>query len=139
MITKNILVDSALVGTIHFYAYVFNTVDGVRGFGLFPNNGPKPIFYLLNPNGNKTTLHFDDDLILWLCKQSKFSTQERRLLFREFLDYATQMERKAAKLIFRDSKMVYLADSREVIKYKRMYVHFQETPQSVENRSYIAD
>src|SRR5690606_36707836 len=112
MITKNILVESAWIGTMHFYAYVFNTDSGVIGFGLFPNNSARPIFYLLNSHGTKITLHFDEELILNVCQQSSFSTDERRLLFREFLDFATQMEKKAAQLVFRDTKMNYLADSR---------------------------
>jgi len=138
MISKNILVDSALVGTIHFYAYVFNTDDGITGFGLFPNNGPRPIFYLLNPQGNKISLHFDEELILMVCQQSQFSTLERRRLFREFLDYATKMERKAARLVFRDTKMNYLADSREMVKYKRMYVHFSNSAPTSDFRTIYA-
>lgn len=132
MISKNILVDSALIGTIHFYAYVFNTDDGVTGFGFFPNNGPRPIFYLLNCSGNKISLHFDEELIMMICQQSKFGTQEKRMLFTEFLDYASRMERKAARLVFRDSKMNYLADSREMVKYKRMYVHYKDPLQTTE-------
>lgn len=138
MVTKNILVDSALIGTIHFYAYVFNTDNGVIGFGLFPNNSPRPIFYLLNSQGTKITLHFDEELILKVCQQSNFSTHERRMLFREFLDFSTKMEKKAAQLVFRDTKMNYLADSREMVKYKRMYVHFRDT-QPKESRTIFAD
>src|SRR5690606_40125126 len=126
MVSKNILVDSALIGTVHFYAYVFNTEDGVIGFGLFPNDGPRPIFYLLHEKGAKTTLRFDEELILWICEQSRFSTQERRRLFKSFLEYSSSLEQKIAKLIFRDLKMAYLADSREVVRYKRMYVHYGE-------------
>ena len=138
MVTKNILVDSALIGTVHFYAYVFNTDNATIGFGLFPNNGPRPIFYLLNPIGNKITLHFDEELILKICQQSRFSTHERRMLFREFLDYATKMEKKAAQLVFRETKMNYLADSREMVKYKRMYVHFKDPCANPENINLFA-
>ncbi len=138
MVTKNILVDSALIGTMHFYAYVFNTDNGVIGFGLFPNNSARPIFYLLNSHGTRITLHFDEELILNVCQQSSFSTHERRLLFREFLDFATKMEKKAAQLVFRDTKMNYLADSREMVKYKRMYVHYKDS-QPRENRPILAN
>lgn len=125
MISKNILVDSALIGTIHFYAYVFNNYDGQIGFGLFTNDGPKPIVYFLRSKTSRTTLHFDDEIIFWLCDQSEFSTQERRHLFKEFLDFAIRMERKAAEMIFKDVKMTTLSDSREIIKYKRLYIHYQ--------------
>lgn len=130
MVSKNILVDSAVIGTVHFYAYVFNNVDGVIGFGLFPNDGPNPIFYVLHEKGAKTTLRFDDELILQICEQSEFSTQQRRILFKEFLTYSSSLEQKMAKLIFRDLKMAYLADSREVVRYKRMYIHFGENKAS---------
>ena len=126
MVSKNILVDSALIGTVHFYAYVFNDENGVIGFGLFPNDGPHPIFYVLHEKKTKTTLRFNDELILWICQQSQFSTQERRVLFKKFLEYSSSIEQKVAKLIFRDLKMAYLADSREVVRYKRMYVHYGE-------------
>lgn len=139
MITKNILVDSALVGTVHFYAYVFNTDDGVIGFGLFPNDGPHPICYLLNRQGNKVTLHFDEDIILYICQQSRFSTMEKRTLFKEFLDYATKMEKKAARLVFRDVKVNYLADSREMVKYKRLYIHYTDQFSSSKNSTLFAD
>ena len=138
MVTKNILVESALIGTIHFYAYVFNTDNGVIGFGLFPNNSPRPIFYLLNSHGTRISLHFDEDLILNVCQQSNFSTHERRMLFREFLDFATKMEKKAAQLVFRDTKMNYLADSREMVKYKRMYVHYKDS-ETKESSTIFAD
>lgn len=126
MISKNILVDSAVIGTVHFYAYVFNNDEGMIGFGLFPDDGPRPIFYLLHEKGAKTTLHFDDELILWICEQSRFTTRERRMLFKEFLEYSSSLEYKMSRLIFRDLKMAYLADSREVVRYKRMYVHYGE-------------
>ena len=139
MITKNILVDSTLVGTVHFYAYVFNTDDGVIGFGLFPNDGPRPICYLLNRQGNKVTLHFDEEIIQMICQQSKFSTMEKRILFKEFLDYATKMEKKAARLLFRDIKVNYLADSREMVKYKRMYIHYTDPLTTLKSNTLFAD
>ena len=139
MITKNILVDSAPVGTFHFYAYVFNTDDGVIGFGLFPNDGPKPICYLLNRQSNKVTLHFDEELILYICQQSQYSTMEKRMLFKEFLEYATKMEKKAARLLFRDIKVDYLADSREMVKYKRMYIHFPGSMALPNSKTIFAD
>ncbi len=128
MVSKNILVDSAMIGTIHFYAYIFNNHDGQIGFGLFTNDGPDPIVYFLHSKSHRTTLHFDDDIILWLGEQSEFNTQQRRTLFKEFLDFAIRMERKAAEVIFKDLKMTNLSDSREIIKYKRMYIHFQRPP-----------
>ncbi|MGM1429618.1 hypothetical protein ACS126_10200 [Sphingobacterium lactis] len=139
MVSKNILVDTTLIGTLQFYVYVFNTETGVIGFGMFINDGPKPIFYLLNGNGSRITLNFDDEQILWLCQQSTFSTDERRMLFKEFLAYATKMEKKAANLVFRDAKMNYLSESREIIRYKRMYVHFQNESLSSSKRSLITD
>ncbi|MGO1595220.1 MAG: hypothetical protein ACTHZ1_04205 [Sphingobacterium sp.] len=126
MVSKNILVDSALIGTVHFYAYVFNTKDGVIGFGLFPDDGPRPIFYVLHEKGAKTTLRFDEELIHRICEQSRFSTQERRMLFKNFLEYSSSLEHKIAKLIFKDLKMAHLADSREVVRYKRLYVHYNK-------------
>ncbi|MGJ1205035.1 hypothetical protein [Sphingobacterium lactis] len=139
MVSKNILVDTTLIGTLQFYVYVFNTETGAIGFGMFINDGPKPIFYLLNGNGSRITLNFDDEQILWLCQQSTFSTDERRMLFKEFLAYATKMEKKAANLVFRDAKMNYLSESREIIRYKRMYVHFQNESLSSSKRSLITD
>ncbi len=125
MVSKNILVDTTNIGTFKFFAYVFNDEEGKVGFGLFPNDGPCPLVYLLNVQGNKIKIFFNDDLIMRICEQSKFSTNERRELFRQFLDYASKMEKKAARLVFRDSKMSYLAESREMVRYKRLYIHYK--------------
>ena len=124
MISKNILVDTTLIGTIQFYTYVFNDQEGKIGFGLFPNNSPDPLVYLLNIKDSKLKLFYNDDLILWICIQSQFKTEERRSLFKIFLDYVSKMEKKAANMIFKDKKMTYLADSREMLKYKRLYIHY---------------
>ncbi len=123
MFSKNILVESALVGTIHFYAYVFNNPQGLIGFGIFPNNGPQPIVYFLNKKSNRISLHFDEEMIIQMCEKSTFSTMERRLLFKNFLDFVIRMEGKAADIVFKGAKMTYLSSSREVVKYKRMYIH----------------
>lgn len=138
MLSKNILIDSTLIGTIQFYAYVFNNEAGKIGFGLFPNDGPKPIVCLLNEQGNKISLLFEEDIILKICQQSNYTTAERRVLFKEFLDYVTIMEKKASRMIFKDTKMTYLGDSREVLKYKRLYVHYENSVAKPEKRSMIS-
>jgi len=138
ILSKNILIDSTLIGTIQFYAYVFNNEAGKIGFGLFPNDGPKPIVYLLNDQGTKISLLFEEDIILKICQQSHYSTAERRLLFKEFLDYVTIMEKKASRMIFKDTKMTYLGDSREVLKYKRLYVHYENSATKAEKRRVVS-
>lgn len=123
MFSKNILVESALVGTIHFYAYVFNNPQGLIGFGIFPNNGPHPIVYFLNKKSNRISLHFDEEMIIQMCEKSTFTTTERRLLFKKFLDFVIRLEEKAADIVFKGAKMTYLSNSREIVKYKRIYIH----------------
>lgn len=139
MLSKNILVDSSVIGTVKFYAYVFNDESGRVGFGLFPNDGSEPIVYLLNVQGSRIKIFFNERIILLICQQSRFSTNERRNFFREFLDFATSMEKKAARLVFRDNKMTYMADTREMIKYKRLYIHYKSPVSSKDDMKVVSN
>lgn len=127
MVSKNILVDISPIGTFTFFAYVFNDEEGKVGFGLFPNDGPCPVIYLLNVHNNKVKIFFNEELIIKICEQSRFSTNERREIFRKFIEYASRMEKKAARLVFRDCKMSFLTESREMVKYKRLYIHYKSS------------
>ncbi|QBR13178.1 hypothetical protein [Sphingobacterium sp. CZ-2] len=125
MVSKNILVDISPIGTFTFFAYVFNDEEGRVGFGLFPNDGPSPVIYLLNVQNNRVKIFFNEKLIVQICEQSQFNTNERREIFRKFIEYASKMEKKAARLVFRDCKMSYLTESRDMVKYKRLYIHYK--------------
>ncbi|MFZ4263718.1 hypothetical protein ACFRAE_16895 [Sphingobacterium sp. HJSM2_6] len=126
MISKNIFVGSCFIGSLQFYTYLFNDEIGDVGLGLFINDREYPLYYIINTKTNKVHISLDEQQFFEICKQSKFSVSERRGIFQEFMKYMQEMEHLGAKLMFKNEKIKYLSSSREMLKYKRIYIHYNE-------------
>lgn len=131
MISKNIFVGSSFIGSLQFSTYLFNNEKGEVGLGIFVNDRNYPLYHIMNAKPNKINISLDEEQFVEICRKSVFSVSERRVIFQDFVKYIQEMELLGSKLMFKRDKVKFLSSSREILKYKRIYIHYNELKDNI--------
>ncbi|MFD1770586.1 hypothetical protein [Sphingobacterium suaedae] len=122
MFTKLIAIDDQKIGTVHFYAFVVKIDHDEVGFALFMNNLPSPLLYFKKEGKDHVNFKIDNELFLWIVKNSKFSRDERKQLYADFEFFLRAMEQRAKAYLFKNAQVQYISNSRDIIRYKNYYI-----------------
>ncbi|HLT87596.1 MAG TPA: hypothetical protein VKZ57_08400 [Sphingobacterium sp.] len=122
MFTKLIAVDNQKIGTVHFYAFVIKIQDDEVGFAIFMNELPTPLLYFYRDSINSITFKIDNDQFLGIVKNSKFTSEVRKELYKEFEFFLRTMEERATAYLFKNAEVKYITNSRDIIRYKNYYI-----------------
>ncbi len=131
MISKNIFVGSSFIGSLQFSTYLFNNEKGEVGLGIFVNDRNYPLYHIMNAKPNKINISLDEEQFVEICRKSVFSVSERKVIFQDFVKYIQEMELLGSKLMFKRDKVKFLSSSREILKYKRIYIHYNELKDNI--------
>lgn len=122
MFTKLIVIDTQKIGTVHFQAFVVNIREEEVGFAIFMNEIETPLLYFYRDGEESITFKIDNEQFLGIVKNSKFSSQERKELYKEFEFFLRTMEERATAYLFRNAVVKYITNSRDIIRYKNYYI-----------------
>ncbi len=122
MFTKLIAVDDQKIGTVHFHAFVIKIQKDEVGFAIFMNELPTPLLYFYRDSINSITFKIDNDQFLGIVKNSKFTSEVRKELYKEFEFFLRTMEERATAYLFKNATVKYITNSRDIIRYKNYYI-----------------
>ncbi|NGM63725.1 hypothetical protein [Sphingobacterium sp. SGR-19] len=122
MFTKLIAVDDQKIGTVHFHAFVIKIQDDEVGFAIFMDELPTPLLYFYRDSIDSITFKIDNDQFLAIVKNSKFTSEVRKELYKEFEFFLRTMEERATAYLFKNAAIKYITNSRDIIRYKNYYI-----------------
>lgn len=122
MYTKLISIDNQRIGTVDFYAYVVKIGEDQVGFALFMNDMETPLVCFKRDSPKTVNFQIDEEQFVWILQNSKFTSEERIEIYKNFECFLRSMEQKAVNYIFKDTKMTYVSNSRDLVRYKQRYI-----------------
>lgn len=122
MFTKLIAVDDQKVGTIHFYAFFIKIPEEEVGFAIFMNELTVPLLYFYRDGTDSITFKIDNEQFLSIVRNSKFTQETRKELYKEFEFFLRTMEERATAYLFKNATVKYITNSRDIIRYKNYYI-----------------
>ncbi|MBD1425370.1 hypothetical protein [Sphingobacterium arenae] len=122
MFTKLISVDNQKIGTVDFYAYVIKIQNDEVGFAIFIDELPTPLLYFYRDSIDSITFKIDNEQFLGIVKNSKFPSEMRKELYKEFEFFLRTMEQRATAYLFKNATVKYITNSRDIIRYKNYYI-----------------
>ena len=126
-----ILIDSILIGSFLFKAYIFEKNSEEAGFGIFIENMKSPLLWMIrDAKSNKIKIHIDEDLVTYIGTKSVATFDQREQNFKTVLEFITESEHKAAYMVFKDQEMEYFMDSKQMVKMKNKYIKLALSPQA---------
>ncbi|MBD1432474.1 hypothetical protein H8B06_06540 [Sphingobacterium sp. DN00404] len=122
MFTKLIAVDNQKIGTVDFHAFVIKIKKDEVGFAIFIDELPTPLLYFYRDGIDSITFKIDNDQFLHIVKNSKFTSEIRKELYKEFEFFLRTMEERATAYLFKNATVKYITNSRDIIRYKNYYI-----------------
>ena len=122
MFAKLIAIDSEKIGTLHFHAFVVKMDKEEVGFAIYIDDLSSPLLYFCRDKPDSITFKINNDQFLSIVKNSKFSRDERTCLYKDFEFFLRAMEERATAYIFKNAKVKYITNSRDIIRYKNYYI-----------------
>ncbi|MFZ4860950.1 hypothetical protein ACL9RF_02060 [Sphingobacterium sp. Mn56C] len=119
-----ILVDSVQIGVFLFLGYIIEGPNKECGFAIYISDADRPVLWMLkDTDGNKVTIHLDEDIIAHIATKSKSDFTQRKQNFKKILDFIVSSEKKAAYMVFKGMEMEYFSDTKLLAKAKSKYIH----------------
>ncbi|PRD56407.1 hypothetical protein [Sphingobacterium gobiense] len=122
MFTKLIAIDDQKIGTVHFYAYVIKIQEDEVSLAIFMDELRTPLLYFYRDSMNSVTFKIDNEQFLGIVKNSKFTSEVRKELYKEFEFFLRTMEERATAYLFKTAAVKYITNSRDIIRYKNYYI-----------------
>ncbi|RZF61767.1 hypothetical protein [Sphingobacterium corticibacterium] len=122
MFTKLIAIDDQKIGTVHFHAFVIKIKEDEVGFAIFLNELTTPLLYFYRDGIDSITFKIDNEQFMAIVKNSKFTKEIRKELYKDFEFFLRTMEERATAYLFKNVAVKYITNSRDIIRYKNYYI-----------------
>ncbi len=122
MFTKLIAIDDQKIGTVHFHAFVIKIQEDEVGFAIFLNELTTPLLYFYRDGIDSITFKIDNEQFMAIVKNSKFTKEIRKELYKDFEFFLRTMEERATAYLFKNVAVKYITNSRDIIRYKNYYI-----------------
>ncbi|PRD47175.1 hypothetical protein [Sphingobacterium haloxyli] len=122
MFTKLIAIDDQKIGTVHFHAYIIKIQEDEVSFAIFMDELRTPLLYFYRDSINSVSFKIDNEQFLGIVRNSKFTGEERKELYKEFEFFLRTMEERATAYLFKTATVKYITNSRDIIRYKNYYI-----------------
>lgn len=121
---KLIFVDTILLGSFTFKAYIFEIKLNKIAYGIFIESMQSPLLWMQKDNKDeKIRITFDEDLVQYITSTSKASKRQRKLIAQELIKFIVCNEKKAANLVFKEENLEYLINHKEIVLNMNYYIN----------------
>ncbi|GGH31991.1 hypothetical protein FAZ19_22945 [Sphingobacterium alkalisoli] len=120
---KIIFVDSSPIGLFTFQTYILELCNFNVGFGIFIEIFDNPLILFEKDASDVVRLSIDESLVQYIATKSISSRTERLQYFNQLMEFVKSSEELASKMVFKEKKMEYLADSKYLVRMKNIYVN----------------
>ncbi|TJZ60124.1 hypothetical protein FAZ15_14685 [Sphingobacterium olei] len=120
---KIIFVDSTQIGLFTFQAYILELCNLNVGFGIYIETFDIPLVLFEKDASDVVRLSIDESLVQFIANKSISSRIERQQYFNQLLEFVKSSEELAAKIVFKEKEMEYLADSKYLVQMRNIYIN----------------
>lgn len=119
---KIIFIEELQLGNFLFQGYIVQHDNDCLAYSIFVNDFELPLIQMIADENKNVTIKFGSETCDHIIKNRTQDKNLRKEIFKDFMNFMINSEKKAAYMVFKNEKLKYIKSSKEIIEIKRRYI-----------------